>query len=62
MLSGIEPVASIEKAGISRLFHICLSRPEYGLHLSPQYMENPMGQGVKRTQRDYSLTFKLALV
>jgi transposase-like protein len=25
-------------------------------------MENPMGQGVKRTQRDYSLTFKLALV
>ncbi len=39
-----------------------LSRPEYGLHLSPQSMENPMGQGVKRTQRDYSLTFKLALV
>ncbi|MFM5741090.1 IS3 family transposase, partial [Aeromonas veronii] len=25
-------------------------------------MENPMGQGVKRTQRDYSLTFKLSLV
>jgi len=25
-------------------------------------METPMGQGVKRTQRDYSLTFKLALV
>ncbi|MGY3976394.1 hypothetical protein ACW5XX_05520, partial [Aeromonas mytilicola] len=39
-----------------------LSRPEYGLHLSPTKMENPMGQGVKRTQRDYSLTFKLALV
>ncbi|MGE6285234.1 hypothetical protein ACLHZ9_09520, partial [Aeromonas media] len=43
-------------------FLMQMSRPEYGLHLSPQSMENPMGQGVKRTQRDYSLTFKLALV
>jgi transposase len=25
-------------------------------------MESPMGQAVKRTQRDYSLTFKLDLV
>ncbi|WP_429054152.1 hypothetical protein, partial [Aeromonas rivipollensis] len=30
-------------------FLLILSRPEYGLHLSPQSMENPMGQGVKRT-------------
>ncbi|MDP5293474.1 hypothetical protein Q9290_14410, partial [Oceanimonas sp. CHS3-5] len=53
---------AIMKKGASAPFLLPVSRPEYGLHLSPEDMETPMGQGVKRTQRDYSLTFKLALV
>lgn len=41
---------------------LLLSRPEYGLHPNPEFPESQMEQGVKRTQRDYSLSFKLAVV
>src|SRR5690606_16760097 len=56
------PRDSHEKAGVSRLFRCCcpVLNTVYTSH--PLIPESQMEQGVKRTQRDYSLAFKLAVV
>ncbi|MCR8924218.1 hypothetical protein NO559_15655, partial [Dasania sp. GY-MA-18] len=43
-------------------FFIWLSRPEIGLHIEDLLMDNSTPKRRKRTQRDYNLGFKLAVV
>lgn len=39
-----------------------MSRPEIGLHKKSNFMEEHENQYVKRTQKDYSISFKLSVV